>query len=97
MRAFSPRAKQWISEARDIAVKEIKEQRWTIPDKQQIVAEIYTYFPDKRRRDCHNGAKIMFDGLEGIVYSDDKWILPRYMEVSVDKENPRAEVKFYVK
>jgi len=97
MRVFTPRAKQWIETARNIANKEVEEQHWVIPEKQQIVAEILTYFPDKRRRDCHTGAKVMFDGLEGIVYDDDKWVLPRYMEVSVDKTNPRAVVKFYVK
>lgn len=97
MRVLTKDAQKWIEDARKITEAEIQRQHWLIPEKQQIIAEIDTWFPDKRRRDCHNGAKVMFDGLEGLVYSDDKWVLPRYMSVGVDKVNPRAEVKFYVK
>lgn len=99
MRVLTKEAKKWVEDACAITKKAVKEQKWTLPENQWIVAEIYTYFPDKRRRDCHNGCKVLMDGIEsaGVVFTDDKWVLPRYMTVDVDKENPRTEVKFYLK
>lgn len=56
------------------------------------------FFPDARRRDTHNTFKILFDAIErGGLYKDDKDILPRVMDFEIDRENPRVELKFYLK
>ena len=88
-------AEQWVDDAKDIAIKQAKKQGWKMVEGEKVVVEIWTYFPDRRRRDTHNGSKVMLDALEGIITNDDRYILPRYMDVSVDKENPRVELKCY--
>lgn len=60
-----------------------------------LVCELTFYFPDKRRRDCHNMHKLIMDALECIAFVDDRWVLVRDMHVALDKENPRVEVKIY--
>ena len=60
-----------------------------------LVCELTYYFPDKRRRDCHNQHKIVMDALEHIAFKEDRWVLVRDMYVGLDKETPRIEVKIY--
>lgn len=60
-----------------------------------LVCELTYYFPDKRRRDCHNMHKIVMDALEHVAFKEDRWVLVRDMHVSLDKELPRIEVKLY--
>ena len=80
-----------------IAEEAVKEQHWILEETEKVVVEVWTYWPDRRTRDCHNGSKLMMDALEGIVYKDDKRALVRYMDYEVDKENPRVELKIYLK
>lgn len=60
-----------------------------------LVCELTFYFPDKRRRDCHNTHKVVLDALEHIAFKEDRWVLVRDMYVGLDKKNPRIEVKIY--
>ena len=60
-----------------------------------LICELTYYFPDKRRRDCHNMHKIVMDALEHIAFKEDRWVLVRDMYVGLDKEMPRIEVKIY--
>ena len=94
---MTPKAKQWITEVQAIAKTEVEKQNWTPTEKQKVIVEILTYWPDNRRRDCNNGAKLTFDSLESLVYDDDRWTLPRYMDFNTDKGNPRLELKIYPK
>ena len=57
--------------------------------------DLYYYFPDKMRRDSHNTLKILTDCLEGLLYSDDYYLLPRIQYVCLDRKNPRLEVIYY--
>ena len=97
MRILKKEAKKWMERTREKARAAVKEQGWQITDKEKLVCEIVTYWKDRRRRDVHNGAKVLFDALEGIVYVDDKTVLPRYIDYCIDKENPRLELRFYRK
>ena len=92
-RILKKEAKEWIATAQEIARKACGEQGWVKTEKTKIIMEITTYWKDKRRHDVHNGIKITADALEGILYDDDKWVLPRYIDFDVDKENPRLEIK----
>lgn len=96
-RILKKEAKDWIAEVKSIAEREVKAQGWTPTEKQKIVAEIYTYWKDNRRRDVHNGCKLTMDALEILLYDDDRWVLPRYMDFEVDASNPRVEIKLYLK
>ena len=96
-RILTAKAKQWIAQVQAIATEEVQKQNWSITSGQKVIVEILTYWPDNRRRDCNNGAKLTFDALEGIIYDDDKWTLPRYIDFFVDKSNPRLELRIYPK
>src|SRR3972149_3737299 len=61
--------------------------------KGKLIMDLWFYFPDKRRRDTHNCLKILLDSLEGIIYEDDKMVLPRIQDFQVDKKNPRVEIE----
>lgn len=63
----------------------------------KIVLDAWFYFPDNRRRDTHNSLKILLDGLEGVIYADDRYVLPRIQDWTIDRQNPRVELKIYPK
>ena len=58
---------------------------------------VLAFWPDGRRRDMNNTHKLLCDALEGAVYLDDKMVLVRDMDFSVDRKRPRLEVCVYVK
>jgi len=62
-----------------------------------VVLLLYFYFPNRRKKDTHNTLKVLMDSLEGILYEDDYWALPRIMDFGIDKDNPRLEVVAYLK
>ena len=66
-------------------------------DKESVwyVMDLYFYFPDKRIRDSHNTLKILTDSLEGLIFSNDYFLLPRIQYVCLDRDNPRLEIIFY--
>ena len=47
---------------------------------------------DKRKRDTHNYFKVLFDALEGVLYDNDYYVMPRVMGVAIDRDNPRIEL-----
>ena len=89
-------AKQYIKTIQDLCKKEIKKQNWK-KDKESVwyVMDMYFYFQDKRKRDSHNCLKLLMDSLEGLLFTNDYFILPRIQYVTLDRENPRVEIIFY--
>lgn len=89
-------AKQYIKTIQDLCKKEIKKQNWK-KDKESVwyVMDMYFYFQDKRKRDSHNCLKLLMDSLEGLLFTNDYFILPRIQHVTLDRENPRVEIIFY--
>lgn len=89
-------ATQYIKVAQDICKKAMKEQGWK-RDREHVwyIMDLYYYFPDRMRRDSHNTLKILTDCLEGLLYSDDYYLLPRIQYVCLDRENPRLEIVYY--
>lgn len=89
-------AKAYIKELQNICKKSKKEQGWK-QDKECVwyVMDLYFYFPDKRKRDSHNCLKLLMDSLEGMLFENDYYILPRIQYVTLDRERPRVEVVFY--
>ncbi len=94
-RILTTKGKEWQREAQWIAKRESARQGWIFAQKTKLVMEITTYWPDKRRRDTHNQVKLLADTLEGILFDDDRWLLVRDIDFSVDKGNPRVEVELY--
>ena len=89
-------AKQYIKTIQDLCKKEIKNQNWK-KDKESVwyVMDMYFYFQDKRKRDSHNCLKLLMDSLEGLLFTNDYFVLPRIQYVTLDRENPRVEIIFY--
>jgi len=92
---MTPIGKAWKENVQWIAATERTKQRWEFSSNEKLVMELEIFWPDRRRRDADNCLKLLADSLEGILFEDDKWILPRVINWDVDKEAPRVEVKIY--
>ena len=95
-RRLTTEARNYIKVAQDICKKAIRSQGWK-KDKEFVwyVMDLYFYFPDKRVRDSHNCLKLLTDCLEGLLFPNDYFLLPRIQYVTLDRENPRLEVIYY--
>jgi crossover junction endodeoxyribonuclease RusA len=97
-RVLTPLARAWKEEAYYIANALAHREGWRVPEpEEKIVLEVIAFWPDGRRRDMNNTHKLLCDALEGAVYLDDKMVLVRDMDFSVDRKRPRLEVCVYVK
>lgn len=92
MRVLNKKGKLWREDARLMAMIWAKRNRWTKSDG-KVVMRLWFYYPDKRRRDSHNFLKLIADSLEGILYEDDKMLLPQIIDFEVDRERPRVEIE----
>lgn len=95
-RRLTKQAMEYIRTAQDTVKKAIRKQGWK-KDKDHVwyVMDLYYYFPDKRIRDSHNTLKLLTDCLEGLLYKDDYFLLPRIQYVCLDRSNPRLEIIYY--
>lgn len=95
-RFMTKKGEEYMKKVMAITYNEIEKQGYKLePPGVWLVVELTFYFPDKRRRDCHNMHKLVMDALECIAFEDDRWVLVRDMHVALDKENPRIEVRIY--
>ena len=97
-RVLTPLARAGKQEADYVANALAHREGWRVPEpEEKIVLEVIAFWPDGRRRDMNNTHKLLCDALEGAVYLDDKMVLVRDMDFSVDRKRPRLEVCVYVK
>jgi len=87
---------KWVRDVQMLAQAAINQQGWQKSTDEKLVAEVTIYWPTRRKRDVENVGKLLWDALEGIVYENDQWLLPRYIDFQVDKANPRVEIKFFL-
>ena len=95
-RRLTKAAMEYIKTAQDLCKAAMRKQGWK-KDREHVwyVMDLYYYFPDKRRRDSHNTLKLLTDSLEGLLFRDDYFLLPRIQYVCLDRDNPRMEIIFY--
>lgn len=94
MKILKTQAKAWVEDTTFRANQWMKDNQWSTTTEKTIV-RLWFYFPDKRRRDTHNGLKVLLDALEDAgIYEDDKFALPQIMDFEYDKNNPRIEIEF---
>lgn len=95
-RRLTKQAQLYIKEAQDICKKAMRVQGWK-KDKEYVwyVMDLYFYFPDKKIRDSHNCLKLLTDCLEGLLFANDYFLLPRIQYVTLDRSNPRLEIIYY--
>lgn len=91
--ALTDTANVWLEEAALKAKLWARSQRWAI-HKDWLIVWYQVYYPDYIRRDTHN-YKLLWDGLEDIIYINDSWALPRPAIPRYDRRNPRVELHFY--
>lgn len=92
-RLLTTKAKAWMAYAKLAAKSARNKCGWTFPaDGEKLVLLVWYYWPDKRRRDCHNAHKLLADALEGVLYADDKTVLIRDIDYVIDRQRPRVEV-----
>lgn len=92
MRILNKYANDWYKDALEKTTVYMQESGWQTADEKTIL-ELYFYYPNARLRDSHNTLKILLDLLErGGIYSNDKYALPRVMDFTIDKGNPRVEI-----
>ena len=95
-RRLTSKAEKYIRDVRALANMFVDDSKWEKKnDHTWIYMDMIFYFPDKRTRDSHNCLKILLDALEGIVFNNDMFVMPRINSVEFDKDNPRVEIKFY--
>ena len=93
MRVPSKAAKTWTRDCIVLCADAINRTGWPTPCDCKCVVEYTIWWPDRRRRDPSNLEKVLLDGLEaGGIITDDKWFLPRCIDFSYDKANPRVDV-----
>jgi len=94
-RITTKEGQRWVKEVQLLARECISHQKWIMSRDEKLVAEVMIFWPTRRKRDVENVGKLLWDALEGIVYENDHWLLPRYMDFQMDKHNPRVEIRFY--
>lgn len=94
IKVLSKDSKIWFESTVTQAVSWRKSNKWNTAEG-KVIVRIWFYFPDRRKRDTHNGLKILLDALEDAkIYENDRYALPRIMDFEVDRENPRIEIEF---
>ena len=87
-------AREWCSTAGWRIKMWTREAKWAKTIDTWLYADMWFFMPDKRKRDSHNTLKILLDVIEGFVYENDFYVMPRIQQVGYDKENPRVEIEF---
>lgn len=92
-RRLTKKAECYIRDARALINLAIDEQKWVKQEKGVwLYVDMVYYFPDRRTRDSHNCLKLLLDVLQGVVYENDMYALPRIQSVEYDKGFPRVEI-----
>jgi len=94
IKVLSPEAERWKNYTIITTNQWRSKNKWSTTNG-KVAVKLWFYFPDKRKRDTHNGLKLLLDALEDArIYDNDQYALPRVMDFEVDKENPRIEIEF---
>lgn len=80
----------------DYVKDQIREQKWSRPEKGKQVYVRMTFFLDRKRKDANNLLKVPLDALtEAGVYLDDDIALPVADRIYIDAANPRIEIEIF--
>ena len=93
----SEETEQFYSTSIEHIRDEIQKHQWKMPPTGQYIIVEATFYLSRLKSDADNYFKCTLDSLEkaGIV-CDDSYIIPRAIEVYIDKDNPRVELNIYV-
>lgn len=71
-----------------------RRKEWDVASRYAVTLEVC--FPDARRRDLDNVIKSVLDSGNGVLWDDDSQVVEIHARSSVDRINPRVEVKIEV-
>jgi crossover junction endodeoxyribonuclease RusA len=93
-RRLTSKAEHYTRDSRALLNLAVDEQHWKLPNRSVwLYVDCVFYFQDRRIRDSHNCLKLLLDVMQGIVYQNDYFVLPRIQSVEYDKDNPRVELR----
>jgi len=96
IKSLSTTAQIWFKNSIILIHDWKSKNKWVTVDS-KIIVNIWFYFPDNRKRDTHNGLKILMDVLEKAeIYTDDKYAMPRIIDYQIDRQYPRIEISFEI-
>lgn len=91
---LTSKAERYIRDARALINDAMDAQKWSMPVREVwLYVDMVFYFPDRKIRDSHNCLKLLLDVMQGYVYVNDYFVLPRIQSVEYDKDNPRVELR----
>jgi Holliday junction resolvase RusA-like endonuclease len=86
-------AEEYVRVSRGLINQAIEDCNWKIKaDSTWFYVDMVFYFPDQIVRDSHNMLKLLFDVLQGAVFMNDYYAMPRILSVELDAENPRVDI-----
>lgn len=90
---LTTKATNYIRDSRGLINLAIEEQRWLKQSKNTwLYVDLVFFMPDRRIRDSHNMLKLLLDVMQGVVYDNDYYVMPRIQSVEYDTNYPRVEV-----
>ena len=90
---LNKRAENYLIDSRALLKDAIDKNNWKLAQKGEwIYVDMVFYMPDKRIRDASNCLKLLLDAMEGLIYTNDMYALPRIQSVELDREEPRLEL-----
>ena len=91
------KAKEYKRYMNKLIQRAMNESGWNQPGKDVYVIVEGTFFMERRRKDIDNHWKCLLDSIvESGVVLDDDIIIPVPVNVYIDSDNPRIEIKIYV-
>lgn len=86
-------AQNYVRSSRALINLAVEEQYWLRQEYAVwMYVDIVVYMPDRRIRDSHNMLKLLLDTMQGIVFDNDYFVMPRIQSVELDDKDPRVEV-----
>lgn len=90
---LTSKATDYIRVSRALINLAIEEQRWLKQNESTwYYIDIVFFMPDRRVRDSHNMLKLLLDVMQGVIFDNDYYAMPRIQAVEYDADNPRVEV-----
>lgn len=92
-RKLTPEAEFWKENAGYLALAAMKKAGLSPIERKKFSVDMKLWFRDKRSQVDGDGIqKLPLDALKKIVYSDDKFALPRVLDYEFDEKEPRIEM-----
>jgi crossover junction endodeoxyribonuclease RusA len=93
---LTKQAEDYIRISRGLINLAIEEQNWLKQKKSTwYYIDLAFFMPDRRIRDSHNCLKLLLDVMQGIVFDNDYYVMPKIGAVEYDVDNPRVEILVY--